>query len=63
MSSPGRLLEILRNKGALTPDWEPAVAAVDRAHFVPDTFEVGSARSPAPPTRRSGGGWSMPTYR
>ncbi|MGD3105051.1 methyltransferase domain-containing protein [Streptomyces sp. YGL11-2] len=40
MSSPSRLLEILRNKGALTPDWAPTVAAVDRAHFVPDTFEV-----------------------
>lgn len=40
MSSPARLVEILRNKGVLTPDWAPTVAAVDRAHFVPDTFEV-----------------------
>ncbi|MGW7025110.1 methyltransferase domain-containing protein [Streptomyces decoyicus] len=40
MSSPSRLVEILRNKGALAPEWAPAVAAVDRAHFVPDTFEV-----------------------
>ncbi|MFJ5595419.1 methyltransferase domain-containing protein [Streptomyces noursei] len=40
MSSPSRLLEILRNKGALAPEWAPTVAAVDRGHFVPDTFEV-----------------------
>ncbi|MFE7665203.1 methyltransferase domain-containing protein [Streptomyces celluloflavus] len=41
MSSPSRLVEILRNKGALAPEWAPTVAAVDRARFVPDTFEVG----------------------
>ncbi|WP_336052950.1 methyltransferase domain-containing protein [Streptomyces sp. CA2R101] len=40
MSSPGRLVEILHNKGELPPEWAPTVAAVDRAHFVPDTFEV-----------------------
>ncbi|MCZ1010390.1 hypothetical protein O1L68_30590 [Streptomyces lydicus] len=40
MSSPSRLVEILHNKGELAPEWAPTVAAVDRAHFVPDTFEV-----------------------
>ncbi|GAA4688888.1 methyltransferase domain-containing protein [Streptomyces chumphonensis] len=41
MSEPRRLVEILTNLGALTPQWTAAVSAIDRALFVPDTFRQG----------------------
>ncbi|WP_116213359.1 methyltransferase domain-containing protein [Streptomyces olivoreticuli] len=39
MTSQEQLLQELERKRALTPEWRDAVASVDRAHFIPDTFE------------------------
>ncbi|GAB2807795.1 methyltransferase domain-containing protein [Streptomyces daliensis] len=40
MSSPERLLEILRNKGAALQGWEESVTTVRRELFLPDTIET-----------------------
>ncbi|NEA54379.1 methyltransferase domain-containing protein [Streptomyces sp. SID13666] len=39
MTTRQRLVEILEHKGALSPEWAAAVAGVDRALFVPDTYQ------------------------
>ncbi|MFE5869078.1 hypothetical protein ACFQ6V_10550 [Streptomyces roseifaciens] len=43
MSTPERLLQILKNKGSLAPGspWAAAVAQVPRELFLPDRFEAG----------------------
>ncbi|MBW1601036.1 methyltransferase domain-containing protein [Streptomyces sp. JJ66] len=41
MSDPERLVEMLTNLGALTPQWRDAVATVDRARFVPAVYRHG----------------------
>lgn len=40
---PGELASVLREKGALTPDWMPAYRAVPRDAFVPDRLWPGTA--------------------
>ncbi|MCX2968224.1 MULTISPECIES: methyltransferase domain-containing protein [Streptomyces] len=53
MSDPKRLVEMLTNLGALTPDWQAAVSEIDRALFVPDTYRNGDrviSRAESPQT-------------
>ncbi|MEE1929813.1 methyltransferase domain-containing protein [Streptomyces sp. TRM 70351] len=42
MSDPKRLVDILDDLGALTPEWRPAVTAVDRGLFVTATYRHGN---------------------
>ncbi|MFG2171018.1 methyltransferase domain-containing protein [Streptomyces niveus] len=39
MTTQQRLVETLRSKGVLLPDWEEAVASVDRGLFIPSAIE------------------------
>ncbi|UQI43872.1 methyltransferase domain-containing protein [Streptomyces sp. HU2014] len=42
MTTQQHLVQLLEDKGALLPEWRGAVAAVDRARFIPEVFEGGN---------------------